>query len=82
MPEKEKSKLRQMIDEYGIKDMNDVHEFVKMLTAETIPAALDAELENDLGYTKYDYKNKRTTNSRNGYSPKTVQSSGGEMEIN
>lgn len=61
-----------MIDEYGIKDMNDVHAFVKMLTAETIQAALDAELENDLGYSKCDYKNKKTANSRNGYSPKTV----------
>lgn len=40
---KEKSKLRQMIEEYDIKDMNDVHELVKMLTAETIQAALDAE---------------------------------------
>ena len=30
MTGKEKSKLRQMIEEYGIKDMNDVHEFVKM----------------------------------------------------
>ena len=82
MAGKEKSKLRQMIEEYGIKDMNDVHEFVKMLTAETIQAALDAELENDLGYSKYDYKNKQTDNSRNGYSKKTVQSNTGEMEIN
>jgi hypothetical protein len=49
MPRKEKSKLRELIEEYGIKDMNDVHEFVKMLTAETIQTALDAELENDLG---------------------------------
>ncbi len=81
MAGKEKSKLRQMIDEYGIKDMSDVHEFVKMLTAETIQAALDAELENDLGYSKYDYKNKNTDNSRNGYSTKTVQSNTGEMEI-
>ena len=54
MAGKEKSKLRQMIGEYGIKDRNDVHEFVKMLTAETIQAALAAELENDLGYSKYD----------------------------
>lgn len=77
----EKSKLRQMIEEYGIKDMNGVHEFVKMLTAETIRAALDAELENDLGYSKYDYKNKQTDNSRNGYSQKTVQSSAGEIQI-
>ena len=81
MAGKEKSKLRQMIEEYGIKDMNDVHEFVKMLTAETIQAALDAELDNDLGYSKYDYKNKQTDNSRNGYSKKTVQSSAGEIEI-
>lgn len=81
MAKQEKSKLRQMMEEYGVKDMNDVHDFVKMLTAETIQAALDAELENDLGYSKYDYKNKQTDNSRNGYSRKTVQSNTGEMEI-
>lgn len=81
MARKDNSKLREMIKEYGIKDMNDVHEFVKMLTAETIQAALDAELENDLGYSKYDYKNKNTENSRNGYSPKTVQGNMGELEI-
>lgn len=81
MARKENSKLREMIREYGIKDMNDVHEFVKMLTAETIQAALDAELDSELGYTKYDYKNKQTDNSRNGYSAKTVQGSMGELEI-
>jgi putative transposase len=81
MAGKEKSKLRQMIEEYGIKDMNDVHEFVKMLTAETIQAALDAELDSELGYSKYDYKNKQTDNSRNGYSKKTVQGNTGELEI-
>jgi len=81
MARKDNSKLREMIKEYGIKDMNDVHEFVKMLTAETIQAALDAELESELGYSKYDYKNKNTENSRNGYSPKTVQGSMGELEI-
>ena len=77
MAGKEKSKLRQMIEEYGFKDMNDVHDFVKMLTAETIQAALDAEPDSDLGYSKYDYKNKQTDNSRNGYSKKTVQSNTG-----
>ena len=81
MARKENGKLRELIQAYGIKDMKDVHEFVKMLTAETIQAALDAELENELGYSKYDYKNKQTDNSRNGYSSKTVQSSMGEMEI-
>ena len=66
-------KLREMIKEYDIRTMDDVHNFVKMLTAETIQTALDAELENELGYSKYDYKNKNTDNSRNGYSSKTVQ---------
>ena len=70
-----------MIAEYGIKDMNDVHEFVKMLTAETIPATLDTELDCELDYSKYDYKNKQTTSSRNGHSTKTVQGSMGELEL-
>lgn len=78
---KDNSKLRAMMEEYGVKTMEDVHAFVKMLTAETIQTALDAELENELGYSKYDYKNKQTDNSRNGYSSKTVQGSLGEMEI-
>ena len=69
---KDNSKLRELMDEYGVKTMEDVHDFVKMLTSETIQTALDAELENELGYSKYDYKNKQTDNSRNGYSQKTV----------
>lgn len=81
MAKKEKSKLRELIEEYGIKDLKDVHEFVKALTAETIQEVLENELENELGYSKYDYKNKQTDNSRNGYSRKTVQSSQGEMEL-
>lgn len=81
MARKDNSKLKELIAEYGIKDMNDVHEFVKMLTAETIQAALDAELDSELGYSKYDYKNKQTSNSRNGHSTKTVQGSMGEMEL-
>lgn len=81
MAKKEKSKLRELIEEYGIKDLKDVHEFVKALTAETIQEVLEGELENELGYSRYDYKNKQTDNSRNGYSKKTVQSSQGEIEL-
>ena len=45
---------------------DDVHPFVEMLTVDAIQAALGAELENELVYSKYDYKNKGTDNSRNG----------------
>ena len=31
---------------------------------------LEAELDDELGYSKYDYKNKNTDNSRNGHSDK------------
>ena len=79
MARKDNGKLKELIAEYGIKDMNDVREFVKMLTAETIQAALDAELDSELGYSKYDYKNKQTSNSRNGHSVKTVQGSMGDV---
>lgn len=77
-----RGKLRELIKEYNVKTMEDVHNFVKMLTSETIQEALDAELEQELGYSKYDYKNKKTDNSRNGYTSKQVQGSFGETEIN
>ncbi|WP_279008256.1 hypothetical protein [Synergistes jonesii] len=37
-----------MIKEYYIKSMDDVHNFVKTLTTETLQTAIDAELENEL----------------------------------
>lgn len=45
-----------------------------------------AEIESELGYTKYDYKNKglhSNGNSRNGYTKKTLKSDlAGEFEVN
>ena len=40
------------------------------------------ELEEELRYTKYDYRNKDSNNSRNGYSSKKLKSSAGEIEVN
>ena len=42
---------------------------------------LEAEMDDHLGYSKYDYKNKETDDSRNGYSPKTVTSSMGTIDL-
>lgn len=66
MAKREKSILRQSIEERGIKDIAGVQDLVKELTAGLIQEAMDAELEEALGYSKYDYKNKQTENSRNG----------------
>ena len=42
---------------------------------------LNAELDDELGYSKYDYKNKDTDNSRNGHSSKTLRTSFGDVEV-
>ena len=42
---------------------------------------LEAELDEDLGYSRYDYKNKATDNSRNGLSSKTLRTSFGDVEV-
>ena len=44
-------------------------------------SGLDAELEDELGYEKYDYKHKNTDNSRNGHSSKTLRISFGDVGI-
>lgn len=42
---------------------------------------LENGLDDELGYTKYDYRNKQGENSRNGYSKKTLKTSIGETDI-
>lgn len=44
--------------------------------------ALEIEFEEKLGYNKYQVSEKNTTNSRNGYSKKTVKFELGTVEIN
>lgn len=78
---KEKSLLRQIIEERGIKDLGGVQGLVKELTASMIQEIMDAELEEGLGYSKYNYQQKTTDNSRNGSYPKTVQSSMGTIDL-
>lgn len=81
MAKKEKNLLRQLIDERGIKDIAGVQDLVKELTSGLIQEVMDAELEDELGYSKYDYKNKQTDNSRNDSYKKTVTSSQGDVEL-
>lgn len=73
--------LRALIKERGIKDLQGVHDLVKELTGSLIQEILEGELENELGYSKWDYRNKNTDNSRNGYSEKTLKSSQGELSV-
>ncbi|XZK15311.1 transposase (plasmid) [Clostridium perfringens] len=46
---------------------------IKSLFGGLIQQMLESEIEEYLGYSKYDYTNKNTTNSHNGKSKKTVK---------
>ncbi|TRY22535.1 IS256 family transposase, partial [Brevibacillus sp. LEMMJ03] len=67
-----KEQLKQWIKEKNMQSVEDVQSALKELFAETLQEMLEAELETSLGYAKHDTKNKKTTNSRNGYSKKKV----------
>ncbi len=46
-----------------------------------LEGALDEELDEELGYSKYDYRNKETDNSRNVHFRKTMHTSYGDMDV-
>lgn len=73
---------RQLVAAYDIKGMDDIKAMVRDLVAGTLQDMLSAELDEHLGYEKYDTKEKLTDNSRNGHSKKTLRSEYGEIVIN
>ena len=64
-----------------VRDGNDVSSMMREMMSVILEGALDGELEDELSYSKYDYKNKDTNNSRNGYSKKTMHTSYGDMDL-
>ena len=64
----------------GIKTPEDLNEFSQMLKKITVEAALNAEMDEHLGYER----NQKSTssNSRNGKSSKRVKTEDGEFELN
>ncbi len=77
-----KDQIKDVIELYNIKTVEDAHDAVKDLMKDVLERALEAELSNTLGYDKHDHQNKRTTNSRNGSYKKGVRSSLGGMSLN
>ena len=61
--------------------MDDIQELFKDTIAEFMENGLKAELDDQLGYSRYEYKNKDTDNSRNGHSSKTLRTSFGDVEV-
>ena len=79
---RENKLIKELINQYGVKTTDDIKDMLKDLLGETIQTMLEGEIEEELGYSKYNYEEKDTQNSRNGYSPKSVRSEYGEIELN
>ena len=77
----DKEIFKALIEDYGIKDTNDIKDMLKDLMSGTIQTMLEAEIENELGYAKNSVSEKNTSNSRNGYSKKTVRSEYGNINL-
>ena len=76
-----REKIRELLQIGGISSMEDIQNLFKETIAEFMENGLDAELDDELGYSRYDYKNKDTDNSRNGHSSKTLRTSFGDVEV-
>ena len=82
-PEEEarRAKIRELLQISNVGSMDDIQNLFKETIAEFMENGLDAELDNEICYSKYDYKNKDTDNSRNGHSSKTLRTSFGEVDV-
>ena len=83
----QKAAMREMMRRYlkendiSIKNGTDVNAVMRDMMSVLLEGVLDEELDEELGYSKYDYKSKDTDNSRNGHSKKTMHTSYGDMEM-
>ena len=55
-----------------VKDGTDVNAIMRDMMSIVLEGALDEELDEELVYSRYDYRNKGTDNSRNDHSQKTI----------
>ena len=72
---------RAILEEFGVETADEAQEALRQILGPTIEAMLRAELDAHLGYASNDKSPKATANRRNGYTPKTVRTSAGELEI-
>ena len=73
--------LMEFLSSVNVSDVDGVKELFKDLVGAVLSNGLEGELESELGYSKYDYRNKETDNGRNGHTRKRLRGSLGEVEI-
>jgi len=78
----DRKEMRKFLMENDIHTLEDVEDIISNMEKMIIEEMLQGEMDAHLGYPKYDYENKDTDNSRNGYSSKEVRGKVGSFRIN
>lgn len=84
MTEEEKRRkqlIKELLRDTPLKNGQDLNKIMKEFIAEIVNGSLEGELDDELGYDKYDIQNKETDNSRNGFGRKTLQTSYGDVDV-
>ena len=79
MTEGKKNIISSLLQEYDIKSAEDIQDALKDLLGGTIQEMLEAEMDDHLGYEKYDRS--ESPNYRNGKKTKKIRSRYGDMDI-
>ena len=76
-----KSDIKKLAEQMAnsMNSLDDIKDFQKQLMQSFIDTALEAEMEEHLGYPKHEKADK--PNKRNGHTKKTVRSDTGDLEI-
>ena len=77
----DRDELKKLLKEKGVKSLDDFNTFMREVSKEVVETLLEGELTDHLGFEKHDQKAKATDNTRNGYTPKTVKSKFGEIDL-
>ena len=76
-----REKIRELLALSGVEGMEDIQQLFRETVAEFMESGLDAEMDEQLGYDRYDVQGKETDDSRNGHSKKTLRTSFGDTTI-
>ena len=79
-PEK-RDLFKKMVEVYDVKSVSDIYGALKDLLGSTIQEMLESELDESLGYDKYEKTDGEKDNYRNGHTTKRLKSTMGEIEI-
>lgn len=76
-----KEQIRDLISTSNITTVDDITKTLKEMFKDVLQEMLEAELDDHLGYGKYNISEKETNNSRNGYSKKNLKTEFGNVGV-